>query len=297
MATLDSIQAKIAKLQAQAEAIVVSKSTVVLNKIRDLMDKHGISVADVDAHVGKRRGRKTASAVGTASVAKYRDPKSGATWTGHGRAPQWIASAKDRSKFLVEGASQAPAPVKAEAKRAGNYKRGPQPALYRDPKSGATWSGRGRAPAWIANAKDRTRFLIAKADNKAVKAPAAKKTATAKKSATAKKATPAKQANAVKNVAPAKKAAAVKRTAGKRAATAKKAEAVKAANTQKEAAAAKKATVTKKAVPAKKATTARKAPAKKATAAKAQLQDKAIASAPTENAVPATELPLANAAA
>lgn len=290
MATLDSIQAKIAKLQAQAEAIVVSKSTVVLNKIRDLMDKHGISVADVDAHVGKRGGRKAAGAASTAAAAKYRDRKSGATWTGHGRAPQWIANAKDRSKFLVEGADQAAAPQKAEAKRAGNYKRGPQPALYRDPKSGATWSGRGRAPAWIANAKDRTRFLIADADSKTVEAPAAKKPATAKKGAAAKKAAPAKQATAAKKAAPAKKAAAAKRAPAKKAATAKKAEPVKAVSTAKEATTAKKATVTKKASPAKKATTARKAPTKKAAAANAQVQDTATAPAPSENAVPAVDL-------
>jgi DNA-binding protein H-NS len=295
MATLDSIQAKIAKLQAQAEAIVVSKSTVVLNKIRDLMDKHGISVADVDAHVGKRRGRKAAGAASTAAATKYRDPKSGATWTGHGRAPQWIANAKDRSKFLVDGTAQAAAPVKAEAKRAGNYKRGPQPALYRDPKSGATWSGRGRAPAWIANAKDRTRFLIADADSKTVEAPAAKKPATAKKGAVAKKAAPAKQATAAKKAAPAKKAAAAKKAPATKAVAAKKAEPVKAVSTAKEATTAKKAAVTKKAAPAKKATTTRKAPTKKAAAANAQVQDTAIVSAPTENSVQATDQPTATA--
>ncbi|WP_408431942.1 H-NS family nucleoid-associated regulatory protein [Paraburkholderia sp. RL18-101-BIB-B] len=38
--------------------------------------------------------------------------------------------------------------------------KGAQPALYRDPKTGATWSGRGRAPAWLADAKDRSKFLI-----------------------------------------------------------------------------------------------------------------------------------------
>ncbi|MDP1329472.1 H-NS family nucleoid-associated regulatory protein, partial [Klebsiella pneumoniae] len=32
------------------------------------------------------------------------------------------------------------------------------PPKYRDPKTGATWSGRGRAPAWIG--KNRDRFLI-----------------------------------------------------------------------------------------------------------------------------------------
>ncbi|MFM0260580.1 H-NS family nucleoid-associated regulatory protein, partial [Paraburkholderia sediminicola] len=96
------------------------------------------------------------------AAVKYRDPKSGATWTGHGRAPQWIASAKNRDKFLVDGgkATATPAPA-SKAKAAGNYVRGPQPALYRDPKSGATWSGRGRAPTWIAKAKDRSKFLIA----------------------------------------------------------------------------------------------------------------------------------------
>ncbi|WP_279608803.1 H-NS family nucleoid-associated regulatory protein [Burkholderia anthina] len=33
-------------------------------------------------------------------------------------------------------------------------------AKYRDPKSGATWSGKGRAPSWIAKSRNRDRFLI-----------------------------------------------------------------------------------------------------------------------------------------
>ena len=40
----------------------------------------------------------------------------------------------------------------------------PQPkkvaAKYRDPATGATWSGRGKPPQWIAG-KDRTPFVIA----------------------------------------------------------------------------------------------------------------------------------------
>ncbi|REG60806.1 H-NS histone family protein [Paraburkholderia sp. BL6669N2] len=68
--------------------------------------------------------------------------------------------------------------------------------LYRDPKSGATWSGRGPAPAWLAGAKDRTRFLIDGAGAAAEAKPAvtkvvAKKAPTAKKSV-AKKAVSAK---------------------------------------------------------------------------------------------------------
>ncbi|CAM2196611.1 DNA-binding protein H-NS [Paraburkholderia kururiensis] len=35
----------------------------------------------------------------------------------------------------------------------------PLPAKYRNPKTGETWSGRGRAPAWLVG-KNRDRFLI-----------------------------------------------------------------------------------------------------------------------------------------
>lgn len=238
MATLESIQAKIAKLQAQAETLAATKSTAVLEKIRDLMHKHGLTLGDIEAHVGKRRGRKPGSAAAKKSgpAAKYQDPKSGATWSGYGRAPGWIAGAKDRTKFLIDGGAKTVAPVKkAAAKKAGNYARGPQPALYRDPASGATWSGRGPAPAWLAGAKDRTKFLIAKPEGAAAK--------------TAKAAAPAKKAAAQKTVA----GKVAKKTTAKKA-VAKKAVAKKAA--------ARKAPVAKKAaVNAAPATAGNTAPA------------------------------------
>jgi DNA-binding protein H-NS len=165
VATLEQIQARLQKLQAQADAIVAKQSSAILETIRGLMERHGLTTADIAAHLGrKKRGPKAGSkaAVKSAqSIAKYRDPKSGATWSGHGRAPRWIANVKDRSRFLVDssGTSTGPAPA-TKVKVAGNYVRGPQPAKYRDPKSGATWSGRGQAPEWLTAARDRTRFLI-----------------------------------------------------------------------------------------------------------------------------------------
>jgi DNA-binding protein H-NS len=165
MTTLHSLQAKIAKLTAQAEAIVRKDSDAVISKICELMAEHGLTTADIDAHLGRSRkgGRKLTvktNAKASTSVAKFRDPKSGATWTGHGRAPAWIAAAKDRSKFLVEGQPAVSAAARKKAAKPGNYVRGPQPPKYADPKTGATWSGRGKAPAWLSGAKDRTKFLI-----------------------------------------------------------------------------------------------------------------------------------------
>ncbi|SKC83368.1 DNA-binding protein H-NS [Burkholderia sp. CF099] len=244
MATLEKVQAQIAKLQAQAEALVVKQSSGVIAKIRDIMDKHGLTMADIEAHVSgsKKRGRKPGvkvAAKSAASAAKYRDPKTGATWTGHGRAPAWIANAKDRSKFLTDGASEAPVTAVKAATKAGNYVRGPQAPKYRDPATGATWSGRGRVPAWLAGAKDRTAFLIegeGSAKPKAVTKGPAKKAAAKKvgaKKAAAKqvgaKKVAAKKVAAKKNIAPVKKAPA-KKIATKKV-TAKKAAAKKSVTT------------------------------------------------------------------
>ncbi|MFB9125735.1 hypothetical protein E2553_36035 [Paraburkholderia dipogonis] len=205
MATLESIRAQITKLEAQAAAVAAKQSSGILDKIRDLMEKHGLVIADIEAHSGKKRGRKPGVQATDAQrvvAAKYRDPKTGATWSGHGRAPAWIASAKDRTRFEVAAGSGAPTPKAKATAKAGNYVRGPQPALYRDPKSGATWSGRGRAPAWIANAKDRAKFLIAGAADSNIASVATEK-APAKKAGVKKAArkTTTKSASVEKKVA------------------------------------------------------------------------------------------------
>lgn len=44
---------------------------------------------------------------------KYRDEKSGATWTGRGRAPDWIAG-KNRDDFLIERPKPQQGPFLAE---------------------------------------------------------------------------------------------------------------------------------------------------------------------------------------
>jgi DNA-binding protein H-NS len=164
--TLEAVQARMKKLQAQADALIAKQSSGIIEKIRELMARHGLTTADIDAHSnGKRSAAKAViktMSKDSAAAVKYRDPKSGATWTGHGRAPGWIAAANNRDKFLVDGSAATTNSVPVtKANTAGNYVRGPQPAMYQDPKSGATWSGRGRAPAWIANVKDRSKFLVA----------------------------------------------------------------------------------------------------------------------------------------
>jgi DNA-binding protein H-NS len=135
MVTLDAINLKIAKLQKQAATIAEKQSSTGLTKIRDLMHKYGLSVADIESFVGKKRGRKPSAlaAKGAAKAAqasvhhvepKYADPKTGATWSGRGRAPLWIRDVKDRSKFLVEaGANTKSAGAKAAPEKKAVTKR------------------------------------------------------------------------------------------------------------------------------------------------------------------------------
>jgi DNA-binding protein H-NS len=179
------------KLQMQADALIAKKAQAAVDQIRMLMLEHGLTTEDIEAKAKAKREGKAASgaavsvksskvsgSLGSKVPPKYQHPKTGATWTGRGSAPAWIADVKDRSKFLIAiGADAAPAAsvgtaskAKTAAKKAAvvagvaahrGQRTGPQPARYLDPKTGATWSGRGPAPAWLAAAKDRSKFLIA----------------------------------------------------------------------------------------------------------------------------------------
>lgn len=196
MVTLSDIEERIGKLQAQAEAIRKKQLSAVVATIHSLMKEHGLSVADLNSsdRTSRKMGRGTddSASVGSPTQQKYRDPKTGATWSGRGRAPAWIANAKNRAKFLVR---EAAVESRSPEKRIGNYPRGPQPAKYRDPKTGAEWSGRGKAPGWLATAKNKSKFLISAASTEA---PRVKKATGVRKVAPAPAAKTRKAANARK---------------------------------------------------------------------------------------------------
>jgi|SRR3984893_13843972 DNA-binding protein H-NS len=189
MPTLEQIQTKMKKLQVQADALIAKKAQAAVDQIRKIMLAHGLTTEDIEAKAKAKRASKAvngsaskvkakaASNLKDATSPRYQHPKTGATWTGHGRAPGWIANVKDRTKFLVASGTDAAlaasasavSKVKTAAKNATagtgeathkGQRKGPQPAKYLDPKTGATWSGRGPAPAWLAGAKDRSKLMI-----------------------------------------------------------------------------------------------------------------------------------------
>ena len=93
MATYAELQAQIAALQEQAEQLRVSEIKSALAQIKELMEKNGITTADLQD--GMRKTRKASSV-----AAQYRDPVSKKTWSGRGRAPKWLEG-KNRDEFRI----------------------------------------------------------------------------------------------------------------------------------------------------------------------------------------------------
>ena len=94
MTTVAQLLAQKAALDAQIEAARKAENSDAIAKVKLLIQEHGLTEQDIFG--GAKRGRKASGSV----AAKYKDPTSGATWSGRGKAPKWI-DGKDRSQFVI----------------------------------------------------------------------------------------------------------------------------------------------------------------------------------------------------
>jgi DNA-binding protein H-NS len=100
---LAQLLAKQEELDKQLADAKARETRVVLLEIVQKMREYNISLNEL---MGRKTGAKPAAeaAAGAAAsepVAKYREPVTGATWSGRGRAPHWIAG-KNRDDFLID---------------------------------------------------------------------------------------------------------------------------------------------------------------------------------------------------
>jgi DNA-binding protein H-NS len=109
MATYKQLKEQAEKMLAEAEGQRQKELSDVINGVITTLKTHEISLDDLRAHgFTAKRGRKSKGkrSIKGAGVAKYQDPKSGATWTGHGRVPAWLLeyeeAGKKRDKFLIK---------------------------------------------------------------------------------------------------------------------------------------------------------------------------------------------------
>ena len=76
----------------------------VLRAMKELLVQHGFKPAELNARLAKGAVKVAGKSGGgrTPVAPLYRDPASGATWSGRGTEPAWIAG-RDRQAFKVAG--------------------------------------------------------------------------------------------------------------------------------------------------------------------------------------------------
>lgn len=92
---------KIRQLESEANELLKTEKKAAIQQIKEKMERFNITAADIGS-VGSR----TKKAKITVDP-KYRNPTTGETWTGRGRAPRWLADAEARGSarqsYLILG--------------------------------------------------------------------------------------------------------------------------------------------------------------------------------------------------
>lgn len=99
MATYKELMAQKRALEAHLEEVRANEVAGVIEQIQTLMSEYDLTVDDITK---RRRGRPAGSGASKSKSElppKYRDPKTGKTWSGRGRAPAWLG--KNPNRFLI----------------------------------------------------------------------------------------------------------------------------------------------------------------------------------------------------
>jgi len=95
----EEIQAKIADLQAQAERVKREEKQQAIDAARAMIVSYGITAKDLglDKPVKGKAGPKPGGKI----PPKYKDPVSGALWSGRGKTPKWFNGSLNPSVYAI----------------------------------------------------------------------------------------------------------------------------------------------------------------------------------------------------
>jgi DNA-binding protein H-NS len=96
MSKLAELIAQRQELEDRIATLKAEEGSNALAQIRATIAEYGFTQDQV---FGRAKGAKAKSDKAPVA-AKYRDPATGSTWSGRGKAPRWIAG-QDRDKFAV----------------------------------------------------------------------------------------------------------------------------------------------------------------------------------------------------
>ncbi|QKV55814.1 H-NS family nucleoid-associated regulatory protein [Comamonas antarctica] len=97
MSTYKELLKQREELENQIKEARNKELTDAVGKVRALVSEFSLTAEDV---FPPAKGRKSSNAGGKVAP-KYKNPETGDTWTGRGKAPKWIAAVKNREEFAI----------------------------------------------------------------------------------------------------------------------------------------------------------------------------------------------------
>ncbi|UAW64063.1 MULTISPECIES: H-NS family nucleoid-associated regulatory protein [unclassified Mycoavidus] len=96
MPTYQALQLQIEQLQAQAQEARKRELTAVIAEIKQKIIDYDLNLSDL----GLTSSKRTQAGAKAPLPPKYKNPRTGQTWSGRGKPPNWIAG-KNKEKFLL----------------------------------------------------------------------------------------------------------------------------------------------------------------------------------------------------
>lgn len=100
MATLNELLAQKAALEKQIVDAQREEKAAAITQIKALMAQYGLTLADLGQRAAAAPRR--AHGGGAKVPPKYRDPATGATWSGRGLKPRWLEAALAAGRSLSD---------------------------------------------------------------------------------------------------------------------------------------------------------------------------------------------------
>jgi DNA-binding protein H-NS len=99
-----ALEKQAAALEDQIENARRAERAGVLGQIKELMERHGVTLAELGGAKGSARAPRVAKGTGSGRkvAAKYRNPATGDTWSGRGLKPNWLKAALAEGKKIED---------------------------------------------------------------------------------------------------------------------------------------------------------------------------------------------------
>jgi DNA-binding protein H-NS len=101
MASYKQLTAQLEKLHQEVAAAREKEIAQAIADIKQKVAEYDLTAEELGFTTVRKPARKRARKAASTSIARYRNPKTGETWSGRGRSPAWLAG-KNRERFLIE---------------------------------------------------------------------------------------------------------------------------------------------------------------------------------------------------